>query len=87
MHIVLQSIVGQPICLELKNDDQIHGTIESVDQDMNVSLEGVTYIFAKVRSDSSECNVRSTQLSPAVCGLRFFVRGCRLKSARSRRML
>ena len=48
MYIVLQSLVGQPVCLEIKNDDEVHGTIEAVDRDMNVSLLDVTYIFARV---------------------------------------
>ena len=50
--LVLQSLVGQPVCLEIKNDDEIHGTIESVDGDMNVSLLNATYIFAKVCQNS-----------------------------------
>ena len=46
--VVLQSIVGQPICLEIKNDDEIHGTLESVDGDLNISLLDVTYVFSRV---------------------------------------
>jgi small nuclear ribonucleoprotein (snRNP)-like protein len=52
MYVVLQSLLGQPVCLELKNDDEVHGSIESVDRDMNISLVNVTYVFAKV------CNAR-----------------------------
>ena len=49
LYVVLQSLVGHPVCLEIKNDDEVHGTIESVDRDMNISLVDVTYVFAKVR--------------------------------------
>lgn len=65
LNVVLQSLVGHPVCLEIKNDDEVHGTIESVDRDMNVSLVDVTYVFAKVRP-ASKCVAFCVSLLPPV---------------------
>ncbi|CAM9488530.1 unnamed protein product [Chrysoparadoxa australica] len=42
--IILQSLRGQSIVLELKNDVEIKGVVDFTDQDMNVSLTSARHV-------------------------------------------
>ncbi|KAK9899597.1 U6 snRNA-associated Sm-like protein LSm2 [Cystobasidium minutum MCA 4210] len=38
---VLKSLTGQPVTVELKNDLSVSGTLRSVDQFLNIKLDGI----------------------------------------------
>ena len=39
-----KTLVGKPVCVELKNDLSLTGTLESVDQYLNVKLSNVDVV-------------------------------------------
>ena len=42
-----KTLIGKPIIVELKNDLQLAGVLQSVDQYLNIKLEGVSVVDAE----------------------------------------
>jgi small nuclear ribonucleoprotein (snRNP)-like protein len=55
--VVLASLQGVQVVIELKNGNEITGTVDETDSNMNVTLQNVRQVSAFMSSRCKECSI------------------------------
>ena len=53
-----KTLIGKPVVVELKNDLELAGVLQSVDQYLNLKLDGVSVVHAEQHPQLVRCAVR-----------------------------